>query len=227
MVPKQPALNASMAEQLFQIVLGMIDRFIRTGDTKVFAAVTLLNASRLMFVPDYAQRPSTYAVLGMLHWIRYQRLTNSRADFDAAYRFFTHLYTIDPSVLPDGLREQFVEERPAPESIWEIQHTAGRVLVEEFYRDSGGLLLDNAIILYRMSLDAAPATYPERPIMEYNLGTALHVRFRVLKERDDLDAAVAALRRASETIPDGHPHKEAIWSALHDALSSRTERIVE
>jgi hypothetical protein len=153
MVPKQPALNASMAEQLFQIVLGMIDRFFRTGDTKVFAAVTLLNASRLMFVPDYAQRPSTYAVLGMLHWIRYQRLTNSRADFDAAYRFFTHLYTIDPSVLPDGLREQFVEERPAPESIWEIQHTAGRVLVEEFYRDSGGLLLDNAIILYRMSRD--------------------------------------------------------------------------
>ena len=130
-------------------------------------------------------------------------------------------------MLPDGLREQFLEERPAPEPVWEIRHTLGRVLVEEFYRDSGGLLLDHAIILYRLSLDAAPANYPERPLMEYNLGTALQVRFRVLREHDDLDAAVAALRRASETIPDGHPHEETISSALHNALSSRNERVVE
>jgi len=32
MVPKQPALDAAQGEELLQIIIGLIDDFIRTGD---------------------------------------------------------------------------------------------------------------------------------------------------------------------------------------------------
>src|SRR5688572_25489633 len=214
MVPKQPALDAAQGEELLQIIIGLIDDFIRTGDktAKVFEPLTLLNASRLLLIPEYALEPRAYAVLGALCWIRYQRLTHSDVDFEAAYRFFTHVYEFNPQVLPDGLREQFASTRPPLEPPWEVWHSYARTLLAEFVRDRGERLLDHAIILYRLSLDVAPATYGSRPTMEFNLGIALHERFRLLKERDDLDAAIAALQRAAQSIPDGYPDGDLIWS---------------
>src|ERR1044071_4372326 len=153
MVPKQSELTAAQAEELLQISLGLITDCLRTGNTeKVFAPVTLLNASRLIPVPQDAQDLRPYAALGMLHWIRYRRLTESTADFEAAYVLFTNVYTIDLHILPDGLREQFARERPARQPAWELWNAHGRVLVEEFLRDRGERLLDRGILLYRMSL---------------------------------------------------------------------------
>lgn len=224
MVPKQPALDAAQGEELLQIILGLIDDFIRTGNTeKVFEPLTLLNASRLLLIREYALEPRAYAAIGALCWIRYQRVTSSDVDFEAAYRFFTHVYAFDLRILPDGLREQFASTRPAPEPAWEVWHAHARTLVAEFIRDRGERLLDLAIILYRMSLDAAPVNCGPRPTMEFNLGMALHERFRLLKERDDLDAAIAALQRAAQSIADGDPHRDHIWSALGDALARRFE----
>jgi hypothetical protein len=224
MVPKQSELTAAQAEELLQIILSIITDFLRTGNPeKVFAPVTLLNASRLLPVPQDAQDLRPYAALGMLHWIRYQRLTESAADFDAAYVLFTNVYTIDLRVLPDGLREQFAQERPARQPAWELWNAHGRVLVDEFVRDHGERLLDRGILLYRMSLAAIPATYEHRAAMEYNLGVALSERFRALKERDDLDAAIAALQRATQAVSDAHPNRDHIWSALGDAVARRFE----
>src|ERR1044071_7180716 len=113
MVPKQSELTAAQAEELLQISLGLITDFLRTGNTeKVFAPVTLLNASRLIPVPQDAQDLRPYAALGMLHWIRYRRLTESTADFEAAYVLFTNVYTIDLHILPDGCENNSRESDP-------------------------------------------------------------------------------------------------------------------
>jgi len=212
-------MDAAQAEQLLQIVLGIIDRCLKSGATgQVCEAATLLNASRLLPASSHGQQPRVFAALGMLHWIRYAARTNSSADLDAAWRFFSHVYPVDPRVIPDGLREQFDERRPAPEPMWEVWHTHGKALVEEFTRDRGGLLLDQAIAVYRTSLDLAPASYEHRPSMEYNLGTALFQRFRMLQERDDLDAAVATLQRAMQGMPPGHENLPLAGFALGSAL---------
>ena len=226
MIPKQPALDATMAEQLLQIILGILDGALRTGDTtQVLSPVTLLNASRLMLNPEYAQQPRTYAALGMLHFFRHQRPAGSSVELDAAVRFFSHVYPLDPRLVPDPLRQHFEEKAHAPEPIWEILHTHARVLFDEFLRDRGERLLDHAILLYKLSLSTAPQDYPYRPGMEHNLGTAWFQRFHALKEPDDLDAAIAALQRATQTVPAGHPDRIAMWFSLGTALWSRFDLV--
>ena len=224
MAPHQPRLDPVQAEQLFQIVLGIIDRCLRTGATdQVSTAVTLLNASRLLLVADYVQQTRLFAMLGMLHWIRYGDRANSSTELDAAWRFFSHVYPVDPRVVPNGLREQFDERQPAPEPMCEVWHTHGKALAEEFVRDGGGLLLDQAIVVYRTSLALAPASYEHRPSMEYNLGTALFQRFRMLKESHDLDTAVATLQRAAQGMPEGHENLPLARFALGVALWKQFE----
>jgi hypothetical protein len=224
MIPDVLPLDTGQAEELLQITLRLIDDCLRTGKADdVLAPVALLNASRLMLVPQYAQEPRVYAALGMLQWIRYQRKPDNDAGaaFEAAFRFFTHVYKIDLGVLPDGLREQFAVQQPPPEPVWEVWHSLSRTLMIEYVRDRGERLLDQAIRLMQISLAAAPAACEQRVAMEHNLGNALGARFALLKERDDLDASVAALQRAAQAVADAHPHHELIWSALGDTLRRR------
>ena len=221
MISKQPALDATQAERLLQMVLGIVDAYLQTGgDERVFEPVTLLNASRLMLVPEYAQSPRTLAVLGMLLWVR-QLKSGSTADLDAALRFFSHVYPIEPRALPYELYARFAEEPPAAQPVWQAWHSLGNALAEEWRRDGGERLLDHAIMMFGMSLAAAPPAVAYRPGMEYNLGVSLCARFQLLRERDDLEAGVAALQRAAQIVSDGDSNRELIWMALGDAFATR------
>lgn len=221
MVPKQPSLDAAQGEQLLQIVLGILDDHFRTGrDERVFEPLTLLNASRLMLVPELAESPRVHATLGMLHWIRCQA-TQSDADFDAACRFFSHVYPIDPGALPIELREQFFDREPRASALWDTWHALGLALAEEWKRDGGVRLLDHAIFSFRTALACATAANAPLSSIECSLGTALCRRFDRLRERDDLDDGVAALQRAAQTIGDSDRNRELICATLGDALAMR------
>lgn len=225
MVPKQHTLEAEQAEEWLKIFAGLINEFLGTGITeKVCSPGTLLSAAQLLLAPGFGRDLGVCLILGWLHWIRYRHWTGSAADLDAAHRSFVNIYVKDPQILPEELREQFARERPGAEPPWEVWHAHARVLVEEFGRDRGERLLDHGIILYRMALDAVPANYPSRHAMNFNLGVALYERFKTLKERDDLDASIAALQSAAQTIPDGDPNRHFIWGALGDELTRRFDR---
>jgi hypothetical protein len=221
MIPRPPDLDATQAEQLLQMLLGVIDTHLRTGrEARVFDAVTLLNAARLMFVPGFAESPRTHAALGMLLWLRHRR-SGSAVDLDAARRFFTHVYPVDPRVLPHELREEFDRQPPAPQALWEAGHALGCALGQEWKRDGGPRLLDHAIMLFGASLLSSPPDGPHRAAIEYNAGVALCSRYNLMRESDDLDAGVAALQRAAQTIADGDRNRDLTWMALGDALATR------
>ncbi len=221
MVPKPPSVDAAQGEQLLQIVLGMLDDHLRTGSgAGVFEPLTLLNASCLMLVPELVESPRVHAALGMLCWVRCQT-NQSDADFNAACRFFSHVYPIDPGVLPKELREQYFDREPRTSAPWDTWHAFGLALVEEWKRDGGVRLLDHAIFSFRMALDRAAAANASLSSIECSIGTALCERFDRLRERDDLDDGVAALQRAAQTIGDGDRNRERICATLGNALAMR------
>ena len=211
-----PPLTPERAEQLFTILRDLVQECIATGRLEqVLAPTTILNASRLLLVPEQASAV-TYAVIGMVLWLRSNHLPSSTADFHAAFCLFTHAYKRDPRLVPEPLRTTFAERPPGVEPISEVWHSVAVTLVEEFRRDGGGLLLDAAILLIEAARRAAPLDDPSRAVMQYNLGSTLETRFDLTKDLGDLDAGITALRSADMVLSH----------SLDDCSQLRTRRVL-
>lgn len=209
-----------MSNELFGSLRDRIQAYFDTGDPEeVLTPEMLVDAAQLMLLAG----ERSYAVVGMLHWLRSQLLPAEQrdADFYAAVCLFSVLNTTQPGLIPTALRNAFIDQPPDAQPAHEILHAIGAALLAEFRRARAPELLDRAITLFYRAVAEAPSAGPNRAVMEFNLGSALSYRFDLTGEVTELSVAIGAMRRAAHAIPEEHPGRGQIWFTLGSALARR------
>jgi hypothetical protein len=152
--------------------------------------------------------------LGWWHWYRYLALPEDEDQeaWDAAAHVLTKCFVADVRDLPEPL-------------ITVLAHYAAdeaEDLLADAIEADDAVALATAATLWQHIVAATPPENPRLAGMLANLAVALQARHRWSADSGDLDAAIAALRRAV-ALPVGNSpgHTNAILSNLAGALSAR------
>ncbi|MFF3858886.1 CHAT domain-containing protein [Streptomyces sp. NPDC002209] len=186
-------------------------------------------ASVLLESPDPAGDLATAHALGWYHWLRCVALAGSAGPNDVAsvVRFLTPVFRADPERVPEPVRaalaDHLAKSPPAPHRTAGAQGPAGLRrralgLVDEYRRTRRRQALDEAVLLLRGALDAAPPDGPGRAGRLTDLGTALGMLFEETGETDHLREAVAASREAVSLSPPADPGRRHHLSNLAVSL---------
>ena len=105
----------------------------------------------------------------------------------------------------------------SPQALFQI----GRAAYEAFQQTGSLDVLNTAIDAWRALLDLTPRRDPNWPRRASNLGTALQLRYRVARDRGDLDEAIRLHKEALEATERGDADWAMYASNLGDDLKYR------
>lgn len=173
-------------------------------------ALALVTELAMLGAPD----AGSLARVAALHLCRYEALPSEHSDTDRelAQAIYTNLHTVDPRLVPPGVREFFGLAAP---------HDIAVALVLEYEQTGRVDFLDRAISLFRQEVLEQGTDRADRL---HSLAAALLHRFERARQPADLDEAVELGRAALAATPVDHPVRAARAAWMGAALRLRSER---